>query len=127
MVRENRIKNISFPVGSLTASSAGRFNVYSEQPFNGVIKKIQFEAGNYGANGSIFVNISGGVSEQILLKKGGTNADFTSYPLVYGVDNVNATGSPSMFTEYVGQSTIQLIGSGLGATKSGLGLTVYYI
>ena len=126
-MRENRIKSINFPIGSLTSSAGGIIDVYSEQPFNGTIKKIQFQAGNWAAAGSVWVNISGAVAEQIWFKKTAVNADSTVYPLVFGTDSTNATGSPAMFTEMVNNSKIGIIASGLGGGKSGLGLTIYYI
>mgnify|MGYP003133304419 CR=1 FL=1 len=127
MVRENRIKNFTFSVGSLTTDAAGQINVYSDYPLNGTIKKIGFEAGNYTATGSIFISISGVVSEPVWEKINNVNADSIAYPIIYTEDKTGTTGSPDAYTSRVINSTIRIQSSGCGSGKSGLGLSVYYI
>jgi|TARA_R100000501_G_C2565729_1_gene74574 hypothetical protein len=127
MVRSNRIKEFKFTTSDLIADASGNIETYSERPLNGTIQKVIFEAGNYTATGSLYVNISGGVSEPVWQKINNVNADSVAYPTVYTEDNEATTGSPDSFTQRVINSTVQIVASGLGSGKSGLGLTVYYI
>lgn len=127
MVRENRIKKITFGVNDLTTTGSN-LEVYSEAPINGIIQRIDFEAGNWAATGSLWISISGGTQEQIWYKKGGLDINEIVYPGVFGVNNVNATGSPTSFTQrVVGGDIIQVSASGISTGKSGLGLTINYI
>tara|TARA_Y100000310_G_scaffold285517_1_gene309043 strand:+ start:4460 stop:4846 length:387 start_codon:yes stop_codon:yes gene_type:complete len=128
MVRETRIKNYTFSVGSLTSASNGRLDAYSERPLNGTIQKVGFGAGDFAANGSIIVTISGAVSEQIWKKIGGANADSMDYLAVYPVDSLGATGSPDGgMVQRVINSTVRVTLSGCGDTKTASGLTIFYI
>ena len=116
-----RIKTFTFRPGSLTAASTGLFSVFSEHPINGV-----FDTGNYSANGSMVLLTSGTSSEQIWTFEGTADADKIAYPMIYAVDNSNTTGSPQAFVRRVVRTPLNLIGSGLGDGKSGLGFTIYY-
>ena len=127
MVRETRIKNYTFSVGSLTSASNGRLDAYSERPLNGTIQKVSFGAGDYSANGSITVTISGAVSEPVWEKIGTVNADSLQYVSVFPVDNLGATGSPDTMVQRVINSTIRIQLSGCGDTKTASGLTIFYI
>ena len=136
MVRENRIKNIDFPIGSLTSSAGGIIDIYSERPINGRIKKVILQAGNYTATGSVEIRISGAASEVIFSLTSGTSQGMTTqnniwYPQTLVSESTGPLGvaatSGGIWTDMVADSTINIIGSGLGNGKSGLGLTVYYI
>jgi hypothetical protein len=127
MVRSNRIKEFKFTTADLVADASGNIETYSENPLNGTIQKVVFEAGNYTATGSLYVNVSGAVIEPVWQKINGVNADSIAYPTIYTENNEGTTGSPDSFTQRVVNSTIQIVASGLGNGKSGLGLTVYYI
>lgn len=127
MVRPNRIKEYTFSPGSLTSTAGGTLSSFSDHSINGTIQKIYFDAGNHTATGSIFIFTSGANAEQIWLKKDNLDTDQLVYPFVYAVDNTNTTGSPQAFTQRVINGPLRVLGSGLGASKSGLGLTVFYV
>ena len=136
MVRENRIKNINFPIGSLTSSTGGIVDVYSEQPINGKVEKITWQGGNHTATGSVEIRISGAVSELLFSLTSGTSQGCVEtnniwYPRAQVTNTTAPLGvaatSGGIWTEHITNSTINIIGSGLGNGKSGLGLTVYYI
>jgi hypothetical protein len=126
MVRANRIKEYRFSIGSLTADSNGRMDVYSDHTINGTIQKVEFLGGNYTATGSIFVYASG-TNEQIWYYSGACATAATVYPFVYPTNNANITGSPQVGAKRVITQPLRIVGSGLTASKSGLGLNVYYI
>lgn len=128
MTRPNRVKNFRFGANELIANAAGLFDSFSA-PFvvNGAIQKIDFTTGNYGANGSLFILVSG--TEELIWKRNGTaNTNAIGvYPFVYPVNNANTTGSPQAFTQRTINGVIHIVGSGLGNTKSGVGLDITYI
>jgi len=126
MVRDSRIKNYTFSIANLTANASGTLSVYSDHPLNGTIHKIIYHNGNYAANGSLSVNISGAVEETVWYYKNAV-ANQTAYPVVFGVDVNNVTGSPAAVMPRTINSTLRIVASGVGAAASGLGLTVYYI
>lgn len=131
MVRDNRIKTISFPAGSLVADAAGLFDVYTHYPPNGTIQKIEFKGGNYTATGSMLLSVSG-TGETLLNFSSGTDqgnlADGTIvYPHVFTFDVNSVTGSPNIASQRVINDLVRLVGSGLGNGKSGLGVNVVYI
>lgn len=126
-MRPNRIKEYMFSIGSLTADANGRFEIFSDCTINGTIQKIEYAAtASWAAAGSILVTISG-PNEQIWYYSGACQTATTVYPFVYGQNNANITGSPQVAVRRVINSPLRIVGSGLGAGKSGLGLTVYYI
>lgn len=135
MVRENRIKEYSFTIGSLTSAANGLFNVYSERPLNGTIQNIEWNAGNHTSTGSILIfasglNNSGTALGGQILNVSGISVDGTYYPYVTQTSSIGILGS---FTNVVanGQpvinSTIRVVGSAVGNAKSGLGLNIRYI
>ena len=132
MVRSERVKSYFFPIGSLTADSDGLFNIYSNHNLNGTIQSVVFQTNNYTTTGSIILFASGlgnsgtDLNEQILKIRAGSTSQ-TFYPVVYGEQNNNVTGSPQAFIQTVIQSPLRVVGSGLGDSKSGLGIQVYYI
>lgn len=132
MVRDVRIKSYNFPIGSLTADANGRYSVYSEYPLNGTIQNVTILDTNYTATGSVMLFESGlgnsgtALNGQILkIRAGSENSTF--YPVTYGELSNNVTGSPQAFTQHVIQSTLRIVGSGLGNGTSGIGLRIYYI
>lgn len=129
MVRENRIKHFTIPLGSLTVTAAGILAspAYHENAVNGTIVKIWFNAGSYIANGSIGIAVSGTNEAIWTYKNAGASA--IDYPMVYPVDNARTTGSPSVSVQRVIGADIQpyiWVSGGGNATKAS-GLTVYYI
>lgn len=133
MVRPNRVKDITFNTGSLVADADGNINTFS-YAVNGTVQKIQLNSTNYTATGSVQFLVSG--TNELLLniisgtatgQVGSKTSPQVVYPFVYPTDNSNVTGSPQAATQRVLNSPIRLIGSGLGASASGLGFIVYYI
>ena len=69
MVRDNRIKEYRFSIGSLTATndslnpalgnSGGNFKSYTDHPINGMLQAVEWCSGN-NTNGSLFIFESGG-------------------------------------------------------------------
>ena len=125
-LKSNRVERISFSPTELTSSSGGIINVFSDSSINGTIRKVELVAGNHTNTGSLFPNISGGASELIWSKVGGVSGTSVDYPHVYTSDNVRVTGSPSLGISRIAMDTLHVIGSGMGNTKSGLGLNIYY-
>jgi hypothetical protein len=126
MVRPNRIKEYSFNLGSLTSTAAGNVSAYSDHPINGVIQKVVFNYVDYTNTGSLWIFASGLVTDQILYKKG-VGADIVAYPMVYAVDNDNATGSPQAFVQPVINAPLWVVASGVGDSKTVSGLSIQYI
>lgn len=132
MVRSIRIKEYRFSLGSLTASAGGLFNVYSDQAINGTLQNIYFGDNSYTATGSLLVFASGtgnsgvGINDLFMRVRAGSS-NTTLYPFVYPENNQNTTGSPQAFTQPVMNSTLRIVGSGLGNVTSGLSLVVRFI
>ena len=126
MVRENRIKHYSFSISNLTANPSGTLSVYSDHPLNGVVQKIFYRDGNFAANGSLFIYASGAVQETLWSYKNAV-ADQTVYPVVFGVDSTNTTGSPGAIGQLIIDTPLRIVASGVGASTSGLGLIIYYV
>lgn len=132
MVRENRIKTIRFPAGSLVAPSTGRFDIYSPYVLNGTIQKVAFLGGNYTATGSFLVTVSGTTEPILNFTSGTTQGNVAAKSFVYThvfTHNESAvTGSPTIATQRVlGGEIVRITGSGLGNGTSGLGIEISYI
>ena len=130
MVRDTRIKDYRFSIGSLTSNAGGVIDVYTSYPLNGTLESIERKAASYTNTGSLFVSISGTNQQVYQLISGtaiGTNVGIAD--VVNPVKtNVNIEGSTlSIFTKIPINSKIHLIGSGLGNGASGLGLNIVYI
>lgn len=135
MVRDLRIKSTIFTPADLTSDSDGNLDVFSTRPLNGTIQKLQWEGGNSTATGSLYITISGTVSEDIITtfrsgtQFGNVAGNFTKYPVTQVVEQ--ALGSNVAVTDAGKQtvinSLVRIQGSGLGNAKSGLGFTVFYI
>lgn len=128
MVRENRIKTYTFPIGSLTANSDGNISSYSDHPINGTIVKVGYEVGDVASNGSICLQVSG--TGEILWKYLNAVASQTDYLQVPTVNNIRTGSGIGIVTQpavggYDGQ--LWVWGSGCGDTKKASGLTIFYI
>lgn len=132
MVRDIRIKDYVFRTGSLTASSAGLFSVFSDHTINGTIQNITLEDNNWTTTGSILIFTSGGenastnVGGLIITLRAGSSPR-TYYPILYGDTNQAGTGSPQAFIRPVINSPLRVVGSGLGDGTSGTSLIIRYI
>lgn len=119
----------------MTSDADGLFNVYSDHTINGTIKSVNFLDGNYTATGSILVFASGlgnsgtALNELIMRFRAGSENQ-TFYPYVTMFDNQGVTGSFTnhlITTENIIHAPVRLVGSGLGDSKSGVGLIINYI
>ena len=128
MVRDNRIKTLTFTLGSLTSDADGNFSTYGENPINGEIVKVAYEAGDIANNGSVALQTSG--AEELLWVFLDADSSQTDYLHKFTVDSARATGSPSFGTRPAAggyDGVLQVWGSGCGNAKSASGLTVFYI
>ena len=131
--RDNRIKNYVFPIGSLTANEDGLFSVYSDHTINGTIHSISVGSNTYTNTGSIAIYASGtdNATQQDLIMRFRAGSKITSfYPFTYMHDNQSIIGSQtnvSQYTQYIMNAPLRVVGSGLGASTSGLYLNVRYI
>jgi hypothetical protein len=130
MTRENRIKEYVFDT----------FTVVGSVPTNQYTHQANVST---GLNGEILKICVCGISSpgSLWIAESGTNIElwrtnaltsglvpFNSYPIIYGVDKTNVTGSPQAFTNMVTNTTLYLAGSGF---TSGTGtvfgpVTIYY-
>ena len=131
MVRPNRVKVLNIVPGSLIADANGNIATFGGFAVNGLIQKIESYGSNFTATGSILVAVSG-TGEAIFNWTSGTNqgnvaAVAINYPFMYANTSTGVTGSPQAFTQFAANDIVRIIGSGLGASKSGLGLNIYFI
>ena len=125
MTNPLRIKDFTFPVGSLTADANGLFDVYSTEAVNGDIKKIFFASNNHTSTGSLLVFISG--TQELVLQIRAGSAPTTIYPFTYSIDANGNIGSPDNFVFMVANDIFRIVGSGLGDGTSGNLLKIYYV
>jgi len=132
-MKGQRIEEYRAPVTSLV-TAAGLMDFYTNRSINGMVKVIDWQAGNHTATGSMWVTVSG--TEQVIwsLLASGTathniGANFTVFPKATCVSTADASLSGATGGEYSEipvNSIIHFIGSGFGTGKSGLGLTLLY-
>ena len=139
MVRENRIKECVFPLGSLTSATTGRFDTYSDHAVNGRLQAIYWKTGSVTATGSLFVGVSGMGSEgDVLTMTSGTatghhlSESWVVFPRATTVTTSAIPTSGGGYIDYAEiwlNSIIRVVGSGLGTTgsNSASGLTLVYI
>ena len=133
MVRDIRIKEYTFNVGSLTAPTTGLFDVYSDHSLNGTIVNISAGSNTYTNTGSLLFFQSGtanGINNQdlILQLRAGSRIQ-TFYPIQVGhyLTSVTTSAGSTAFVPFVINGPLRLVGSALGDGTSGLGITVRYI
>jgi len=136
MVRDIRIKTYRFAAGSLAAPATGNFSEYTERPLNGKLYAIQVQANNYTATGSMFLFVSGTMekvwgmtSGTITSNVAGSDAYFPRAFCRFSENNTLLSGTTA-HTEMdliPLNSVLNLVGSGLGNTKSGTGFNIVYI
>lgn len=128
------IKEVRFELGSLTASAAGLFDRFSSHSVNGELVSATFLANSYTETGSLLLFPSGLQNSGINLgglfirvRAGSSNQTF--YPATYTHDNQLVIGSDTADTareKFVINEPLRIVGSGLGASTSGLGVIVRY-
>jgi len=130
MVRDIRVKESIFRVGSLTADAAGLFDVYSPEVVNGTIQSVTIGSNTFTNTGSLILMESGtvpAVGNTIIQTRAGSMMQ-TVYPIVYGNANTGGgIGSPQAFVRPVINGQLRLVGSGLGNGTSGLIYMVRYV
>jgi len=126
MVRPNRVKVYRFPSGSLVADANGNLEVFSERPLNGTLQKVFYSKGNFDIAGSLYLFISG-TDEKLFTQIGNLGANHSAYIHAFPYDTDGTTGSPYIAVQPVVNSIVYLVGSGLGAGKSGTGFEIFYI
>lgn len=136
MVRDVRIKEYRFSIGSLTADGGGEFEVFSDHPINGTIQNIEWQAGNHTTTGSVILFASGLINSGTNLPGqianiSGISVDSITYPSVLPIDldgvGLSGASSVSPHFQHVVNSPIRVQGTNTGDSKSGLGLVVRYI
>ena len=133
MLRENRIKNYRFNIGSLTANSDGLFSVYSDHAINGTIHSVSVGSNTYTNTGSLLLFQSGtdnGTNNQdlILQLRSGSRIQ-TFYPIQVGnyLTSISTSAGSTAFVNFVINGPLRLVGSALGDGTSGLYYDVRYI
>lgn len=123
MVRDIRIKELRIPEnGSLVSNANGIISVFGQHPINGEIQKIRMVYNDTTSTGSLLFFCSG-INENFYIQRtfDSTSMKYPRVPLV-GPSGNAITG--------VGQAqvndVIQVIGSGLGDTKTIDEIRIYY-
>lgn len=125
MVRENRVKDYTFPSFAVTGSNVGP--TYSDNPINGEVLKVRVES--VASPGSLWIAESG--ANIVFYKKNNFTSGLATddyYPIVYGADNTGTTGSPQAYLNRVVNNVVWLAGSGFtsGAAVVFGPVTVFY-
>jgi hypothetical protein len=126
MVRDHRIETFDFKSGLVGAN----FSNTSWRSINGILHGVNVKDNNFAATGSLLLISEGtGLPVWSLISGTATGNVASSgvyYPVAYAVNQVNATlsGTTTVDIPLFGEYT--LVGSGLGASKSGLGVTLIY-
>ena len=115
--------------GQLLVSGAGGnvLDTYT-QPIHGRVLKVVYQSGTVLVSGMFIIETSGIVTEKILTVSGATDfpASAVYYPYVYGVNNVNVTGSPQVFFNRQVNGPLKISASGLGSPANIGNLSIYY-
>ena len=133
MIRENRIKNYNFSVGSLTANSDGLFSVYSDHSINGTIHSVSIGSNTYTNTGSLLLFLSGtdnGINNQDLILQTRTGSRIqTFYPVHVGnyLTSIPTGAGSTAYVNPIVNGPLRLVGSALGDGTSGLYYSVRYI
>ena len=139
MVRDNRIKFYTFDSTDLTGdTTTGVVDVYTDNPLNGRIQSVYFDADDWLASGSITLSVSGvGTQGTILNMVSGTatghhlDEDWVVFPraTTVGTDGVSLSGADGYdeFAEIPIWSHLRVQTGVVGTGSAAGGLTVTYI
>jgi len=132
-VRDNRVKEYRFSISDIT-SAAAHFDTYTSHPLNGQLQAIEWVAGNQAATGSLAIYTSGGTATQVWGMTSGTAGhmiaeNFVVLPKAATVSTTDEllSGTSNWYSDIPLNSVLRVIGSSVGAAKSGLGLNIAYI
>jgi len=124
------VEELLFPPGSVTASSAGLFDVYSHRPINGLLWGIVILENSFAANGSLILAVSGETGEVIWERNGTASTSGAYLPRATLVltdgTAISGTGNMPVDNIYL-NSVLRLTGSWLGASTSGAGIKIAYL
>jgi len=117
----------TYQFGAIASAGSTLSPNYSSMPIVGEVIKVVWDRGTpIDANGSVWIAVSGVVSEE-LHRINGFAADSVAYPTVYNVDALNATGSPYAFQKRITAEPLYIAGSGLGSPYAAItNVTIYY-
>lgn len=132
MARDNRVKRYAFKTDDLVCPATGsNFDIFTAHSLNGTLQAIQYLGANYGATGSLQLQVSG-TGEVVWSLVSGTDAgNVTSaaawFPRASCRDTNNLSLSGLAYAELPLFGDYRLIGSCVGPSKSGLGFVIWYI
>lgn len=131
VVPTSQVKQYSFPIGSITGGAA-HFDIYTDVNINGQLQAIEWVAGNQTATGSIHIYRSGASATQIWGMISGTAThmvaeDFVVFPKAACVGTSDESLSTNWYSDISLDNVLRVVGSSVGAAKSGLGLNITYI
>ncbi len=109
---------------NLLSDSSENLSSQSSYVINGHIENINYIKTDFSTNGSLFL-LASGTGELLYSQIGGLNANTTQSIFVYGVDSNGNSGSPYTAVKRCVNAPLILIGSGVGASKTGV-IEVYY-
>ena len=131
MVRDHRIETYTFSTGSLVGAN---FDSYTWRPINGILMGVAVADNNFTATGSLSLTVSG-LEWPVWSMVSGTTTGNVSvsgiyYPRASMYNRVNVslsgTNSTGVYDDIPLMGIYRLVGSGLGASKSGTGFTLVY-
>jgi len=127
----NLVKQYSFPIGSITGGAA-HFDIYTDIPLNGTLQAIEWASGNNTATGSLTIYRSGASATQIWGMISGTAThmlaeSFVVFPKAACVGTADESLSTNWYSDITLDNYLRVVGSSVGAAKSGLGLNITYI
>jgi len=130
MVRSTRIKEYNFSYSDVTGDTV---STYTSYPLNGMLKGVTIYNNNFTATGSLFLRASGIESTAWSMISGtargiGIGASGLTLPLAIPVrtNSTNISGTATaQHVEIPMNSVMHLVGTSVGASKSGAIAIVY--
>ena len=131
MVRPNRIKEYNFSYADVTGTTV---SAYTSYPLNGMLKGVVIYNNNFTATGSLFLRVSGVEQTAWSMISGtargiGIGASGLTMPLGMPFRTnstiVSGTSTANEHVEIPMNSVMHLVGTAVGASKSGAIAIVY--
>src|SRR3990167_8108674 len=125
-----RIEELRFETAQLIGIGS-YFDSYSTRSINGTIESISLGSNNFVNIGSLLIYFSGtnNVADQdLILRIRAGSMMQTVYPFIQQIDNQGVVWNAGSVqtTNFIGNSTIRIVGSGIGDTKSGTFVVIKY-